>query len=96
MFEVEMTNAGVGDESQFVLYAQHRYNDGSLKLLLDGSPFGGSREFTNIRKDTTYKKTLVVKRGPLSYQYSPLDLDLERALVKIAAAGKFFNLVRLT
>jgi len=79
VFELEMTNVGVGDESQFVLYAQHRDNDGSLRLLLDGAPFGGSREFTNVRKDTTYKKTLVVQRGPLSYKYSPLDLVLESA-----------------
>eukprot|EP00559_Dactyliosolen_fragilissimus_P002088 CAMPEP_0184871508 /NCGR_PEP_ID=MMETSP0580-20130426/40756_1 /TAXON_ID=1118495 /ORGANISM="Dactyliosolen fragilissimus" /LENGTH=2372 /DNA_ID=CAMNT_0027374173 /DNA_START=995 /DNA_END=8116 /DNA_ORIENTATION=+ len=79
VFEIEMTNVGVGDESQFVLYAQHRDNDGSLKLLLDGAPFEGSREFTNILKDTTYKKTLVVQRGPLAYQFSPLDLILESA-----------------
>jgi len=79
VFELEMSNLGVGDESQFVLYAQHRDNDGSLKLLLDGAPFGKSREFTNIRKDSTYKKTLVLQRGPLSYQYSSIDLVLESA-----------------
>jgi len=79
VFELEISNLGVGDESQFVLYAQHRDNDNSLKLQLDGASFGGSREFTNIIKDSTYKKTLVIQRGPLSYQYSSLDLVLESA-----------------
>ena len=79
VFELEMSNVGVGNETQFVLYAQHRDNEGSLKLLLDGVPFGGSREFRNVLKDTTYKKTLVVQRGPRMFQYQPLDLKLESA-----------------
>eukprot|EP00957_Ditylum_brightwellii_P156905 11941595-Ditylum_brightwellii.AAC.1 len=74
-----MSNLGVGEESQFVLYAQHRDNEGSLKLLLDGAPFGGSREFTNVLKDTSYKKTLVVQRGPRLFQYPSLDLVMESA-----------------
>lgn len=79
VFEIEMRNVGVGDESQFVFYAQHRDNSKSLGLFLDGAPFPGSREFTNILKDTVYKKTLVVRRGPQSYEYPPLDLILESA-----------------
>jgi len=79
IFEIELSNLGVGEESQFVLFAQHRDNEGSLKLLLDGAPFGGSREFTNILKDTTYKKTLVIQRGPRLFQYSSLDLVMESA-----------------
>merc|ERR1712127_73222 len=61
------------------LYVQHRDNEGSLKLLLDGAPFGGSREFTNVLKDTSYKKTLVVQRGPRMFEYPPLDLVMESA-----------------
>ena len=76
VFELEMSNFGVGDESQFVLYAQHRDNEGSLTLLLDGASFDG-REFTNILKDTSYKKTLVVQRGPRMFQYPKLDLVME-------------------
>ena len=79
LFELEISNVGVGEESLFVLYAQHRDNEGSLKLFLDGAPFGDSREFSNILKDVSYKKTLVVQRGPRLYQYPPLDLVLESA-----------------
>ena len=63
VFELEMSNIGVGDESQFVLYVQHRDNEDSLKVLLDGAPFGGSQQFTSVLKNTSYMKTLVVQGG---------------------------------
>ena len=80
VFQFEVTNKGVGDESQFVFYAQHRDNDDGLRLILDGDFFGpGDQEHFGLQKDTTYKKTLFVQRGPLSYQYKHLDLTFESA-----------------
>ena len=76
-FELEMKNLGVGNESLFVLYAQHRDNDGGLSLILDGSTLVSSREFSNVKKDTTYTKILQVKRGPSLYKYPAIDLVLE-------------------
>ena len=77
VYEVEMTNVGVGEGAEFVLYAQQRDNEGSLKLFLDGEQLTGNREFSNILKDTSYRKTLVVQKGPRLFEYASLDLSLE-------------------
>ena len=76
VYEVEMTNVGVGEGAEFVLYAQQRDNEGSLKLFLDGEQLTGNREFSNILKDTSYRKTLVVQKGPRLFEYASLDLSL--------------------
>merc|ERR1712038_1044227 len=76
VFELEITNLGVGNFSSFMMYAQHRENEGGLQLMLDGAPFGESRDIRILNKDTTYKKILTVKRGPLQYEYTTLDLIL--------------------
>merc|ERR1712038_288258 len=36
-----------------------------------------AKEFRNIQKDITYKKTLVVRRGPISFEYKPFDVSFE-------------------
>lgn len=78
IFELEMSNKGVGNETQFALYLQQRDNLGGLKFFLDGAPFGGSRDpYTNVLKDKTYKKTLVVEKGPRMFEYPPIDIVLE-------------------
>merc|ERR1719230_1315573 len=69
VFEIQITNMGVGKESLFVLYVQQRDNNDGLEVFLDGSPFVESREFSNIARDVSYKKTLLVKRGPTKYHY---------------------------
>mmetsp|Transcript_21609 Transcript_21609/g.27877 ORF Transcript_21609/g.27877 Transcript_21609/m.27877 type:complete len:1916 (+) Transcript_21609:457-6204(+) len=77
VFELEITNLGVGNFSSFMVYAQHRENEGGLQLMLDGAPFGESRDIRILNKDTTYKKILTVKRGPLQYKHTSLDLILQ-------------------
>lgn len=59
VFELTMSNLGVGNESNFVLYARDESNSGGLELKVDGAPFEDAVEFTNIAKDKEYKKTLV-------------------------------------
>jgi len=79
IFELELSNMGVGEESLFVLYAQHRDNRDGLDLKLDGGPFVSSREFTNIKKDTSYYKTVTVGRGSRLYRNEPIDIIFESA-----------------
>ncbi len=78
VFELEMTNLGVGDESLFNLYIQNRDNYGSLSVLIDGEQLiDKSREYSNVKKGVTYTKTLVIQRGPLLYEYAPLEISFE-------------------
>ncbi len=76
IFELEIINVGIAPSS-FMMYAQHHQNEGGLQLMLDGAPFGQSRQLGILDEDTTYKKILTVQRGPLLYQYPSLDLVLQ-------------------
>ena len=76
VYEVETTKLGVGKGAEFVLYAKQQDNEGSLKLFLDGQQLTGNQEFSNILKDTSYRKTLVVQKGPRLFEYASLDLSL--------------------
>ena len=50
IFEIEISNVGVGDESLFALYAQHTDNDGGLAIFVDGALLDGSKVFSNVKK----------------------------------------------
>jgi hypothetical protein len=79
VFEVELTNFGVGEESSFVLYTKDTDNRYGLIMKLDGEPLVDSYEFTNVKKDVTFYKTITLERGSRRYRGGPIDLVFESA-----------------
>lgn len=77
VFELMMKNMGVANETLFSLTVTVTGIEDGLQVILDGASHTGSRSFTNIKKDTAYKKTMVLRRGPKAYKYKALDIAME-------------------
>ena len=79
IFELELSNLGVGDESLFNLYAQLLDDEGGTTIKVDGAPLTNSRGFPNVKKGVATKKTLSIATGPRMYINKPISLTFESA-----------------
>ena len=56
IFELELINLGVGDESNFNLSPDLNNDEGNLAITVDGE--------VGVKKEESIKKTLTVSKGP--------------------------------
>ena len=79
VFELELTNVGVGDESLFALYAQLNDNEGNMEIKVDGSPLFESRVYYSVPSGVPIKKTLTIRKGPRMFVNKAVPLTFESA-----------------
>lgn len=79
VFELELTNVGVGDESLFALYAQLNDNEGNMEIKVDGSPLFESRVYYSVLSGVPIKKTLTIRKGPRMFVNKAVPLTFESA-----------------
>ena len=70
VFEVELTNDGIGNETILVLYTGLLGNYDGIKAETDGYVLNDALpfEFTNVKRHTVYKKLITIARGPIVYK----------------------------
>lgn len=66
-----------GAFSDFVFYPAQTNGRGTLSVFLDGHAIGEDGTSVLMKKDVTYKKEVVITRGPDAYQDSPVDITLQ-------------------
>ena len=72
VFELELSNLGVGTEASFALFSDLNANEGNMDISVDGGPF-------SILSGTSIKKTLTIRKGPRMYVNKAVPLTLESA-----------------
>ena len=77
IFEIELANLGVGNETIMWLSssAQKNVKDG-LRVTSDGIKMGGV-ELTNVEKNMIYKRLIEIERGPIAYKSPSVELGWE-------------------